>query len=181
MSSQETSPGHVSVIQQVRPSVIVSNIVVRKRRPRPFTLPDGTRVNRIIFNSNYIDYVVTNKNENELLIVNFLDVVRNNVKSLLVYELAEKQALKCNFFLNVTYVNIINVYLDFGYKTFSLPMVQDDSVDDFIIQQYENLLADVENRQLMNSGWTLLAIKHLEVRCSKYKPLAARIHIKLPA
>jgi DNA polymerase type B, organellar and viral len=181
--STEQAPSRDTVIQQVRPSVItsdISNLIVRRKRPRPFTLPDGTTVARIMFNSNYVDYVVENKNENELIIASFLKSIRGDVTSLLTYELALKLALKCNLFLTVTYVNILEVIMEFGYKTFNLPMVQDDSVDEFISLQYDNLLADVENRQLMNSGWTLFKIRHLEVRCSKYKPIPARIHIKLP-
>lgn len=173
-----------SVIQQARPSVIVSdisNLIVRKRQPKPFSLPDGTQVARVIFNSNYVDYLLLNQNENELSIVKFLDVVRDKVRSLLTYELGEKKGLKCNLFLNVVYVNVIDVKLEFGYKTTSKSLINDDSVDAFITQQYDTLLADVENRDMMSSGWTLFAIKHLELRCSKYKVLRGRSHIKLPS
>jgi hypothetical protein len=117
--STEQTPSRGTVIQQVRPSVItadISNLIVRRKRPRPFTLPDGTSVARIMFNSNYVDYIVSNKNENELIIASFLESVRGDVTSLLTYELALKLALKCNLFLTVTYVNILEVIMEFGYK-----------------------------------------------------------------
>jgi DNA polymerase type B, organellar and viral len=78
------------------------------------------------------------------------------------------------------YTNVILVKLDFGYKTTSQPLINEDLVDDFIQKQREHLLADVENRDMMSSGWSLFAIKHLELRISKYKALRGRSHLKLP-
>lgn len=172
---------------QERPSVIThtSDVIdntntLRGRRASIFNLPNGVHVSRVIFNKDYIDYIIRNEDETELNISAFLDSVRSKVNSIIQYEFNVKLGLKANLQLLIRYVNIIGVYLDFAYKTSSSSLSNDEDLDEFIENLFQTLLADVENRQLQDSGWSLFAVKRLDLKISKHVYLPGRCSIDIP-
>jgi len=176
-----------SVIDQARSSVIVhtedlidNTNTLRGRKAKSFILPDGVRVSRVIFNSNYIDYIIRNVNETELNVNAFLQSIRSKVTSILKFEFNLKQGLKANLQILIRYVNIISVYLEFAYKTASASLTNDEELEEFIENLYQVLLADIENRQLQGSGWSLFAIQRLDLKISKHVYLPGRCSITIP-
>lgn len=123
---------HTSDISNVPPS--------RRRRSTSFILPDNIRVDRVIFNSNYLDYSITNDNQHEISIPNFLNNCRSKLESILGYELDLKKGLKVNILLSVVYINIIDVTLDFVYQTLSAPLLHVEEIDEYLENSFEKLL-----------------------------------------
>lgn len=168
-----------SVITHTR-DVIDNTHTLRRRKAKPFSLPDGVVVSRVIFNSNYIDYIIGNDDESNLNIESFLLSVHDKISSILRYELDVKNGLKANMQLLIRFVNIIGVYLDFAYKTSSSSLSNEDDVSEFVQNMCQNLLADVENRQLQDSGWSLFAIKRIDLKVSKHVYLPGRGSMRIP-
>lgn len=154
--------------------------LVRKHRIRNFVLPDQTKVARAFNNGQVVDYVIENEIESQLSIVNFLQSVKNKILSIFVYELDIKKAFKCNFSLSVIFVNMIGVKLRFAYKTRNLSLLHEEDSNEFLENQFQALLSDVENRQLEKSGWSLYGIEFLEVRISRHLYLPGRCFVNLP-
>lgn len=154
--------------------------LVRRNRVREFILPDKTKVARTYNNGQVVDYVLENPIETELVIVNFLQSVKSKITAIFKYELNIKKAFKCNMSLSVIYVNILDVKMRFAYKTRNFPILDFDESENFIESQFQRLLTDVENRQLHQSGWSLLEIEFLEVRISRHLYLPGRCHINIP-
>jgi hypothetical protein len=154
--------------------------LVRRHRIREFILPDKTKVARAYNNGQVVDYVLENEIETEIVIVHFLQSVKFKILAIFKYELDVKKAFKCNFSLSVIYVNILDVKMRFAHKTRNSSILDFDESNEFIETQFQRLLADVENRQLNQSGWSLHAIEFLELRISRHLYLPGKCHIKLP-
>lgn len=154
--------------------------IIRRNRIIDFVLPDHTKVARAFNNGQVVDYVIFNDSESDISIVNFLHSVKDKILSIFVYELDLKKAFKCNFSLSVHFINVIDVTMRFAYKTRNASLLQVEDSNDFIEDQFQALLSDVENRQLNKSGWSLNGIEFLEVRISRHLYLPGRRHIKLP-
>jgi hypothetical protein len=163
-----------------RPVDIDNSGLVRRHVVTNFSLPDGTEVAKAYSNNLYIDYVLYNNDENEVSIANFLEVIKHKIVSIFSHELNVKKFVKCNMFLSILYVNIIDVTMRFAYKSRNSILYALEDSEMFLQDHFQQLLQDVENRELKQSGWSLLAIQHLEVRISKYKPIPGRSFVPLP-
>lgn len=171
---------------QVRPTVIIhtSDIdntnTLRGRKAKDFILPDGVKVARVLFNSNFIDYIISNDDVNQLNVTEFLDSIHNKIESVLKYEFELKNGLKANMQLLLRYVNGIGVYMDFAYKTVSASLSNEDDIKELIQNIFHSLLADIENRELQESGWMLYAIKRIDLKISKHVYLPGRCFLAIP-
>lgn len=163
-----------------RPSDIDNTGLVRRHIVTNFELPNGTKVAKAYSNKYYIDYVVNNLDTNEISINNFLRNVSDKILSIFEHELVTRKSFKCNMFLSVQYVNIIDVTMRFAYKSKNSVLHDIESAGDFLENHITQLLHDVETRDLLQSGWSLLAIQHLEIRISHFKPIPGRGFIPLP-
>lgn len=155
--------------------------VEKKKRNFNFVrLAENVKIGKSIFNRKYVDYLIENnkdvKNYGEFLI-SILPVVRD----LLAKEVSEKKHVKCNMVLSVTFTNVIDVFIDYGYRTTSDLIVSEHDIEEFIAEQFARILSLIDQRDLSGgSGFRLFEIKNCEVRISQVKLLSAGSFIPLP-
>jgi len=159
--------------------IINSRFFLKGRKIKTFTLPDNVRVLRGVHRNKFIDYLLLNTTDSIDFDV-FFDDVAPKIESILFYEISQKLSIKSNFFMVCVFVNSIQIKMEHSYKTHNSVINNITEIEEFYQNQFDNLRADFDNRDLANSGWSLYAIKYLELRVSKLVYIPGGSFIKLP-
>ncbi|XP_044019500.1 uncharacterized protein LOC122859882 [Aphidius gifuensis] len=89
-------------------------------------------------------------------------------------ELSKKSAIKLNTILACNFQIVKQEEIEIETKYFSdgcMEILQSSNLDDILSNNFEILKADLEEKEMRGSGWTLHEILHLEININDYVPL----------
>lgn len=138
------------------------------------------------FQKRIVTLVYKNKDEGNLVAEKFLEEVLSPLRKRIENSLKMHSAIKINMELFALYLHINKTDLDksvVDLKTFQSKMTPLQSVSEFIEtfkMNVNDILRKMEEFQERDSGWTLIAIDHLEININRYSPLKGSSYIPLP-
>ena len=110
----------------------------------------------------------------------FLNAVSDEAKGILQDNLSELKSIKVNFMLEAVYTDVEGEEAKRAFKTTNKPVLEEHDLNEFLGNEFRQLIHEAEESQEKNSGWTLSVIKNLNIRIHKYSPWRGSSYIILP-
>ncbi|XP_063245134.1 uncharacterized protein LOC134546321 isoform X2 [Bacillus rossius redtenbacheri] len=134
------------------------------------------------FKGNLKTYIAVNTSSSAKDICTYLNSIKDKIINQLVEKIEENGPLKFNNVLECDYEKPVDTSEDKrAFKTMNAPLYAVHEVEKVVTESISKICKEEEDYMGKGSGWTLSAVKRLQLRINNLDPLCDSSYIELPA